>query len=350
MSRQATRGLPFRDWSEDDHELWQRLTQSGGPFGVDGALSHLRPASLETLRDAYGFFLGHAARAGVDMQSVCPPERATLDMLRSYHASLHDLSPRTQFGYFSALKSVLARGYPDRDWEHLKAAGRNLGHKAEQLRTFHVPGGVPSTLQLLRLARDVASAHHHCADDRLQAEAQRDGLMLQLLALHPLRLKNFAQLEIGRSILAQGDRFAIALDGSEMKAHRPISFTLSNELSASVQDYLKNGRSRLPGGEDRSSGRLWLRFTYGPWEKAAIGKHISRLTERGLGRRVTPHLFRHAAATTIADTDLGDARSIRPLLGHSSDTTSQRYYIQADQISASKRHHRAIREAFLQNR
>jgi len=173
--------------------------------------------------------------------------------------------------------------------------------------------------------------------------------MLQLLALHLLRRKNFAELEIGGSIVAQGNRFAISLEGSEMKGHRPLSFTLSAELSNAVQDYIKNVRSLFPGGQDRR-GRLWLRFTYGPWEKVAIGRHISRLTEQGLGKRVTPHLFRHAAATTIAESVAGDARIIRPLLGYATDTTSQRYYIQADQVSASRHYQKAIREAVQQCR
>ena len=349
MSKQATRGLPFRDWPEADHELWKRLTLCGGPFGVDGALSNLRPASLETLRNAYGFFLRHAERSGVDLQSVYPPDRATLEILRSYHASLHGLSPRTQFGYFCALKSVLARGYPERDWDHLQAAVRNLGYKAEQSQTFRAKGAVPSTLDLKRLASDVASAGRRCTDIRQRAEAQRDSLMLLLLALHPLRRKNFAELEIGTSIAPQEIRFVISLEGSEMKGRRPLSFTLSAELSDAVEDYIKNVRSLFPGGQDRQ-GRLWLRFTYGPWEKAAIGRHISRLTEHGLGRRVTPHLFRHAAATTNAESVTGDARITRPLLGHATDTTSQRYYIQADQVSASRHYQKAIREAVQQGR
>lgn len=88
-------------------------------------------------------------------------------------------------------------------------------------------------------------------------------------------------------------------------------------------------------------GRLWLRFTYGPWEKAAIGRQISRLTERGLGTRITPHLFRDAAATTVAISEGGDAGIIRPLLGHVRAITSERHYIQAGQIEAERAYRKA---------
>ena len=344
MGRAATRSLPFRNWPEVDRVLWESLTRRAGPFDPEGALSQLRPASLETVRHGYGSFLKHASDVGVDLQLVAPPERARLNVLRSYVASLHGLSTRTKFGYFSALQKVLACGYPDRDWRDLQSATRNFAYLAQHSETTRHKFAVLHTPDLIRLAGALEAASAKCNDSQLQAEAVRDSLMILLLAHYPLRLKNFARLEIGVSIIAQGDVFNIALPGSEMKAHRPLSLTLSTEVSTKVHQYIANVRPLFPGGENRTSGRLWLRFTYGVWEKAAIGHHISRLTERGLGIRITPHLFRHAAANTIADTAGADGRIIRPLLGHVSDATAQRYYILADQINASRQYQRVVRE------
>ena len=348
MGRAATRSLPFRNWPESDRVLWGRLTRKVGPFDPEGALSRLRPASLETVRHGYGSFLKHASDVGVDLQLVAPAERAPLDVLRSYVASLHGLSTRTKFGYFSALQKVSVSGYPDRDWLDLQCATRNFAYLAQDSETTRDKFTELRTTDLIHLAGALEAASAKCNSPQLQAEAIRDSLMVLLLAHYPLRLKNFARLEIGVSINAQGDVFMIALPGSEMKAHRPLSLTLSTEVSAKVQQYIANVRPLFPGGENRTSGRLWMRFTYGVWEKAAIGHHISHLTERGLGVRITPHLFRHAAANTIADTAGADGRIIRPLLGHVSDATAQRYYILADQINASKEYQKALRETVKQ--
>ena len=57
-----------------------------------------------------------------------------------------------------------------------------------------------------------------------------------------------------------------------------------------------------------------------------------------LGRRVTPHQFRHAAATTIATSGEGDARMIRPLLGHAASRIAEEFYIVSGQIEASRQY------------
>ncbi len=344
MARAATRGLPYRNWPDVDRDLWKRLTFSDGPFDVGGALSHLRPASLNTLQNAYGFFLKHVFDTGVDLTQVAPPDRASLDVLKSYLASLDGLAARTRFGYFSALYQVLAKGYPERDWSRLQSATGRLAYRAVHSGTRRDRASTPLTPDLIRLAHDLEAVGAQNDQPCRQAEALRDSLMVQLLAYHPLRLKNFAELEIGTSIIALGDQFLISIPACQMKANRPLTFTLSTALSAKIRTYIETVRPRFPGGENRSAGRLWLRFTYGVWEKAAIGRHISRLTERGLGNRITPHLFRHVAATTIAVTEGADAGVIRPLLGHVSDLTAQRYYILAGQIEAAKLYHKTLRE------
>jgi integrase/recombinase XerD len=58
---------------------------------------------------------------------------------------------------------------------------------------------------------------------------------------------------------------------------------------------------------------------------------------------MNPHLFRDAAATTMAIADPANVRLAAPLLGHRSFTTTERYYQQA----CAQEAHRAFVEVIL---
>ena len=73
-----------------------------------------------------------------------------------------------------------------------------------------------------------------------------------------------------------------------------------------------------------------------------VSKRIVKVTKRELGRPISPHLFRHCAATSIAETSPEMTRIIRPLLAHTRNTTGERYYNRASVLQASRRHSDAI--------
>ena len=52
---------------------------------------------------------------------------------------------------------------------------------------------------------------------------------------------------------------------------------------------------------------------------------------------MTPHLFRDAAATSIAIHDPEHVTNIMPVLGHSTLTTCERHYNQAQGLEAGRR-------------
>ena len=66
-------------------------------------------------------------------------------------------------------------------------------------------------------------------------------------------------------------------------------------------------------------------------------------TENAFGRAINPHLFRDAAATTLAIADPAHVRVAAPLLGHRTFTTTERHYQQAKSFDA----HRAYIDALF---
>lgn len=70
---------------------------------------------------------------------------------------------------------------------------------------------------------------------------------------------------------------------------------------------------------------------------------VKQITEQAFGEALCPHDFRHVAATTMATHDPEHIRIAAPLLGHRNFGTTEKYYIQADALQASRRLRRSIR-------
>ncbi len=64
---------------------------------------------------------------------------------------------------------------------------------------------------------------------------------------------------------------------------------------------------------------------------------INKLTHRLFGVPINPHLLRECAASSLAAVSADMARAAAPLLGHRHFSTTERHYIQADNLAASRR-------------
>ena len=73
----------------------------------------------------------------------------------------------------------------------------------------------------------------------------------------------------------------------------------------------------------------------------AIYDRVRARTKEHFGVAINPHLFRDAAATTMAIADPANVRLAAPLLGHRTFATTEKYYRQARAQEA----HRAFVEA-----
>ena len=90
-----------------------------------------------------------------------------------------------------------------------------------------------------------------------QARQVRNGLMVAMLAMHPIRLKNFADLEIGRNFIEIKGSWWIVLSASETKEGRPDERRIDDLLQPALDRYLRKCRPVLAGA-DQSTAALWL--------------------------------------------------------------------------------------------
>ena len=81
--------------------------------------------------------------------------------------------------------------------------------------------------------------------------------MLVLLAQYPIRLKNFAALEIGRSIVKIDETWWILLTAAETKEKRADERPIEDEIGEALDKYLKVYRPILCRGTTNTNA-LWL--------------------------------------------------------------------------------------------
>ena len=96
------------------------------------------------------------------------------------------------------------------------------------------------------------SPNGHCSR---RARMFRNGLMVALLAYCPIRLKNFAALEIGRSFVNVDGTWWIVLTAAETKEKREDERPVAEDLTNSIERYLRDLPTR-PGrrqsGDERA--------------------------------------------------------------------------------------------------
>ena len=90
-----------------------------------------------------------------------------------------------------------------------------------------------------------------------QARTFRNGLIIALLAVCPIRVGSFASLTLGRSFLRIGDGWWIRLAANETKSGRPDERPVPGFLTSCVDEYLRAYRPRFcaPVGSGRR-GRM----------------------------------------------------------------------------------------------
>jgi hypothetical protein len=89
-------------------------------------------------------------------------------------------------------------------------------------------------------------------------------------------------------------------------------------------------------GTATAGDALWLSSYGPPMTDNGIYCCIVARTREGLGQPINPHLFRDCAATSIAIDDPVHIGIACRLLGHSTASTTERYYNQAQNVEASR--------------
>jgi len=327
--------LPFDQWPSSDRAAWQELFREGDLLDGRGAACHWVGATRSTNLKHYARWLGWLATTGQLDRAAVPSQRADTNTVRAYARMLmRTLSPRAVASAAIGLKCVLQRMHPDLDWRWLKDLTNRLDVWADAkptrirkiLSAEQVYEGALAELE--RLAATVMTAR-----DRIN---YRDTLIVALLIGGcPVRLRNLTQIEIGRHLRKVGSEWHLDFDVYETKTRQPLRYVVAAAVVPWLEFYLSDVRPHFTSAAN--DNRLWPGSKRRPLAYNTLYSRVRLATYRLFDLAVTPHDFRSMAATALADRSPRDALFARPLLGHRSPKTTERYYIRADQLQASKR-------------
>jgi integrase len=187
----------------------------------------------------------------------------------------------------------------------------------------------------------VTEAESFAEDPMKRPLGIRNGFMVALLAACPIRIKNFAALEIGTTFKEEQGNWWITLPYATTKTdaadHRPVP----DYLNDAVELYLT--QSSLISSRPATNS-LWISSRTGRrYTTKNLGTRISKITLETIGVDVSPHLFRTAAATTSAcyGTDMPYLASA--LLGHTDPRITEEHYIRATTLNAAKNYAAILR-------
>ena len=329
--------LPLDAWPETDKAMWYTLCQRTGPLDDGGGLDHLREASKETLRLHYGRWLRWVLNSEARMIEMQPVERLTIARLQDWLEDLSHTSKMSQWSFVGNTVRVLQASAPDHDWRIYKRLVKHLRWQAGQGDRSRKEGRVCDSEMLLKIGIRIATKDADAASTPLQQlQRQRDGAMIAFLSLLPIRRRAFAGLRIGTSIFFSDAVIRVALPEDLTKTGVPWEADVPANIEPLIRRYFLDVRPALLARGRQCHDVFWVGDKGAPYQLNHLGHRIGNITEQALGVRITPHLFRDAAATTLSRCSPDAARLIPPVLSHTSNLTAQRHYIHAGTIEAGR--------------
>ena len=329
------RSLPVSEWPEADRCAWEGACRAGSRLKRGGAASYLAEISRADFARRYGAFLGFLQRHD-RLEAHCG---ATTQVTRpNVEAYIADLSARvrsvTVYNYVYMLRRAAELLAPTTDFSWLAEIEKDLALVMEPRSKFD---RFVLTERLVEAGLTlIVAAQRSSGTDLTRARELRNGLMLALLALCPVRLKNFAELEIGRTFKQVEGSWWISLPGSLTKSNRRDERRVPAMLSHYIELYLAQSRSLLLGSSPPTNA-FWISSTTGrAMTIKNLGTLITNVTRETIGVAVSPHLFRTAAASTAAAYGGSTPHLASALLNHTDPRVTEEHYNRATSISASR--------------
>jgi integrase len=343
-ARERPRSLLIHEWADADRRAWEDACRPGSRLKPGGAASYLAPVSRDDFARRYGAFLAFLQRngrldrhAGAAAQVIPTNVAAYVDQLTARVRSV------TTYIYIYHLRRAAELLAPMIDFSWLAEVEKDLALVMEPRSKFDrlvlterlVEAGLTLVVEAQQLA------------DFVRARGIRNGLMIALLAVCPIRLKNFSTLEIGHTFKQVHGSWWIALPGTLTKSRRPDERRVPEWLNSSIDLYLNQSRPILLRSGSTTNA-LWISSTTGgPMTTKNLGALVSKVTLETLGVVLSPHLFRTAAASTAAAYGGSTPHLASAILNHTDPRVTEEPYNRANSMSASKIYAR-ITAGFLQ--
>jgi integrase/recombinase XerD len=329
----------LEEWPSADRTLWCAALVPGDMLEDGGARARHSACSNRNAVYGYGRWLTWLERRGLLEATNSPADRIIPARVRAYIADLEQHnSTQTLLNRLHELGAVAVAMDPDRDWSWINRI-------YSQIRMRHRPARpkrarLVSAGELFDLGLGLMTAAERQNAAYKRAMAFRDGLIIALMAVRPLRLRNLTGLVLERTLVSRMASWWIEFSAADTKTGEVIELPWPEPLVTPLETYLAGHREILlqtcRGSPSSAGGALWVSRRGGPMSREAIYGCIIVHTREVLGRPVNPHLFRDCVATSIAIEDPRHVGIVWRLLGHQTPSTTEQYYNQAGSVEATR--------------
>jgi integrase/recombinase XerC len=331
LQRTPEQSIPFRRWPLDEQRRWGEALRNRGAATrlersrhrrKDKSFSRRprkrtrvvktpdqwRPATLRTAEECYASYLKSASELGAN--NAAPTEPSVAHWVEGM--SQRGLASRSLVNRVAGLRAAMRILYPDQDWAWLERDITILAEEAE-----------PARDKLSRIA-DIADIRQ-AAIARMRhiermpltpkaALAYQDGLVMLLLSYRPVRCRNLAETRLGINLIFDEAFTQGRLSYHQTKTGVRYEVPLPSAVLLRLRKFVSTYRPMLAC--DTSSDHAWLSVDGRPLSSHRLCQRIARATEKALGIRITPHLFRDCLATTISEIAPEHIEDAARLLGH----------------------------------
>ena len=327
------RSLLIAEWSVQDRIGWAAACQPGERLRRGGAASHLAIVSQDDIANRYGLYLDFLRRNGRLDIAKGASTLVTPDNVNGFIAELQArVRSVTVWNSVYKLRRAAQLIAPGADFKWLTEMEKDIAlvmiPRSKTDRLVLTERLVEAGLILVREAEMFGKTA------LVRAVGVRNGLLIALLALHPVRIKNFAALTIADTFIKVDRSWWLHIPSENTKSHRVDDRQVPGFITDAVDSYVNTHREVLCRGvaEHRA---LWVSSTTGhQLTTKNLGTLISKLTRETIGVDVSPHLFRMAAASTAAVYGGNHPHFASALLNHRDPRVTEEHYNRATSLSA----------------
>jgi integrase len=341
------RSLRIAEWPASDRLGWTEACRPGRRLERGGAASHLAPVSQADIARRYGLYLDFLQRNGRLDPSKGATTLVTPDNVNGFITELQArVRSVTVWNSVYKLRRAAQLIAPDTDFGWLAEIEKDIAlvmvPRSKADRLVLTERLVEAGLTLIREAEMFGKTA------LARAVGVRNGLLIALLALHPIRIKNFAALTITDTLINIDGRWWLHIPSDDTKPRRVDARQAPEFITDVLNSYINKHRAVLCRGAAEQLA-LWISSTTGRrLTTKNLGTLISKITREAIGVDVSPHLFRTAGASTAAVYAGNRPHLASALLNHRDPCVTEEHYNRAMGLSAGEEY-ASIARLYRQN-
>jgi integrase len=316
----------------------------------------------EDLERRYGGFLGFVNDSGFLKADAGPAAHVTPDLVHGFveHVRPHWRSVTLAQVVFK-IRRVAEILAPGTDFDWLRELEKDLALVAVPQPRFDRLVTADLVLEAGLTLMKEAGLNVNGTPFR-RAITARNGLMLMILVLCPIRLGNFAALTLGRTFRQVDGQWWITLSQDDTKERRPDERPIPEPdlLGPAIDIYLRCYRPILLGETEtvyeqgnlfqapcrrgRSTQALWVGQRGGALSQSQVYTTIMDTTRQTIGTAIHPHQFRSIAAVTCSFFAPANPNLASAVLHHRDPRVTREHYTRTSSMSAAIEFRELVRE------